>query len=668
MPGIFFDALRKHGTLSIAIGFTLLATSLASAATPAEKLVPETTRGFLTIPDFRDIQVSFEKTEIGKLTEHPEMKPFFEDLEEQINEQFGQMGVRLGIDWRQIADVVSGEVAVAVIEPQKHQQKHAVALVADVTGKNEEVNKLLDSLDKRMQKRGANRKQENVDGTTLVVYEVPPKKRSQRGFDVAIFVHAYKDANGDESRQLIAADHDGVARDLLEQVQSKVESPTLSDVNAYRQIMARCEQDAKGLAPQMRWFIEPMGYARVTRESIPNRKPRRNDILGAIESQGFSALEGIGGYGNLATGPHELLIRAMVYAPGNTEDPERFKLAARILNGAEPVADDVQNWVPKNVSGYHTAAWDIEESFEYVGTLVDEIAGEPGFFDDLLESLEVDPNGPQINIEKEIIAHIGNRLTLISDTTLPITPESERLLLAISLKDANAMKRGIEKIMDRDPNAERHEVGDTIVWLITSPEEEDLPSLDIDGGGLDDFDDFGDDEELDEDDPLLQIDNTAICVVEGHLMVSSHLQFIAEIIQRKQVPQSPLANSQDYKAIMDELGLITGNQAQCIRSFTRVDDAVHATYELFKHSRLPESKGIVGRLLNRAMAPKEKGELRKQKFDAKKLPDFKIVQQHLGPAGAWIQLDPDGWIGTVIMLRPQGKDVVEAAVSTARSR
>ena len=659
MPRIF--AFQKRGTLSACL--VLLAASITAAATPPEKLFPDTTRGFLVIPDFRDVQVSFEKTQFGALTEHPEMKPFFDDMEEQIK-QFGQTGVRLGIDWRQIADVVSGEVALAVIEPQKHQQKHAVALIADVTGKDAAVTKLLNSIAARLKKRGAIQKQEDIRGVELTTYSVPPQKRAQRGFEVAIFVHRYKDAGGAQVEQLFAVDHDGVAHDLLELVRSGSDEGTLSQVNSFQQTMARCAKEAGELKPQMRWFIEPLGYARVTREAIPNRKPRRNDILAAFQRQGFDALQGVGGFANLSTEQHELLVRAMVYAPGDPKSPEKFELASRILNGAKPVPGGVQDWVPGNVSGYHTVAWDITKSFDYVDTLVDEIAGEPGFFDDLLKSLEVDPNGPRVDIVTDIVQHFGDRITLISDTTLPITPDSERLLLAISLKDPVQMEKGIHKIMENDPTAEEHSIDGKTVWLITSDEEEEIPGLDIEGGGLE-FD-LGEEEE-EEEDPLLAISNTAICVTEGHLIVSSHIDFIGEIIQRPAENKNRLDNAQDFQAVEAELARLNPDGADpCIRSFTRADDAVHATYELFKQGRLPESKGIVGRVLNRILAPKEKGELRKQKFDAKKLPAFQVVRQHLGPAGASIKLDPDGWTGTVIVLKTQGKDQVPgAAVSTA---
>ena len=666
MPRIY--ALTQRGTHFVVL--CLLAVTSASAqlpvkASPASRLVPDTTRGFVSVPDFREIEASFDKTEIGRLVATPEMKPFFEDLETQINEQVGQTGVRLGINWGQLADVVAGEVAVATIEPQKHTQRHALALIVDVTGRQKEVQNLMQSIAVRMQKRKATPGQRTVRGTKITTYAIPPRRRGLRGFSVSIFV--YKHENGSE--QLFAVDHPEVADDLLQTAASQVDAGSLSRTVAFRKVMERCNADAGDLAPHAYWYIEPLGYMRVSRAALPNAKPRRNDILSAVEKQGFTALQAIGGVANIATERHEFLVRGMIYAPGDPKLPERFKLAARLLNNAKPVPAAVPTWVPPNVSGYHTASWDITESFGYVGTLVDEIAGEPGFFEDLKASLKEDPNGPQIDIDNQIVAHFGDRITLLTDTVVPIDIDSERVLVSISLEDAKAMEAGINQIMQNDPTAEPHDVAGKTVWLITAPEDEDIPGLDIDDGGLDDlgFDDEDDDES---EDPLISIADTALCVHDGNLIVASHIDFIAEILTAQPANQSELEVAQDFKAIMAELARIAPNQQKsCIRSFTRIDDAAFATYELFKDGRLPESKGIIGRVLNRIFEPEEKGALRAQKFDAKKLPSFdKFVRQFLGPAGASIQLDDEGWILSLIVLKPQGRDQVPgAAVSTARA-
>jgi hypothetical protein len=51
---------------------------------PSDTLLPPTTKGYLSIPDVDAFESSFQATQIGKLLDDPLMKPFFEDIREQI--------------------------------------------------------------------------------------------------------------------------------------------------------------------------------------------------------------------------------------------------------------------------------------------------------------------------------------------------------------------------------------------------------------------------------------------------------------------------------------------------------------------------------------------------------------------------------------------------------
>ena len=53
--------------------------------------------------------------------------------------------------------------------------------------------------------------------------------------------------------------------------------------------------------------------------------------------------------------------------------------------------------------------------------------------------------------------------------------------------------------------------------------------------------------------------------------------------------------------------------------FTRLDQEAHTTYELLRQGRMPESKGLIGQILNRMLGPEDKEALREQKLDADEL-------------------------------------------------
>src|SRR4029079_14929177 len=208
----------------------------------------------------------------------------------------------------------------------------------------------------------------------------------------------------------------------------------------------------------LRWFIEPFGYAETVRANTALRDKRRGpDLLKIFRNQGFTAVQGVGEMINFSAGKYELLHRTMVYAPplaGHTaQDKDKFRYAARLLNF--PVAGDLmpEPWVPGDMATYSSFNCDIRNAFASVGTLVDEMVGEKGVFHDVLDSLRDDPQGPRIDIEKNLIANLGNRITITSDCVLPIGPKSERKVLAVEVTDEKAVATTIRKLMEADKEA-----------------------------------------------------------------------------------------------------------------------------------------------------------------------------------------------------------------------
>ena len=56
-------------------------------------------------------------------------------------------------------------------------------------------------------------------------------------------------------------------------------------------------------------------------------------------------------------------------------------------------------------------------------------------WDQTIEQLKNANDGPHIDIRKELIQKLGQRVTMVADYRLPVTTTSERLLWAIEVKD-----------------------------------------------------------------------------------------------------------------------------------------------------------------------------------------------------------------------------------------
>ena len=262
-------------------------------------------------------------------------------------------------------------------------------------------------------------------------------------------------------------------------------------------------------------------------------------------------------------------------------------------------------------------------------------------FEDVLEGITTDPLGAQVDLRKELIAHLGQRITLLTDCRTPITPQSEELLVAIEVVDADAVAKTINKIMEAEPDAQKHVFEGQTIWeIINEPEE--VVELKLEGPG---FGSFVAEEDVQEDggeileEPLFA--NPAIAVVHGHLVFASQIDLIRNVLKRRDQRDS-LAQAQDYQLVSDALEKL-GARGDSFRSFTRTDEAYRTTYELIRQGRMPESESLLGKFLNRLLGADEEGVLRQQKIDGAKMPAYQIVRRYLGPAGLYARSEENGW-------------------------
>jgi hypothetical protein len=310
-----------------------------------------------------------------------------------------------------------------------------------------------------------------------------------------------------------------------------------------------------------------------------------------------------------------------------------------------------QPWVPHDIATYATFYFDILNAFDNFGSLFDEFVGqgEEGVWLESINSLEKDPNGPQINLRKELFEHMGQRVSILTDYQAPITTTSERLLFAIEVKDSKAVAKAIAKLFKNDPTVARREVNGQVIWEIVgdqSPTPE-IPKIEIPN--------FGDappvaparpfkkkkktEDEEEEEQPRL-LPHAAVTVWEGHLMIASHLDFLMKVIAPEKKPEL-LGDEADYKMVGEEIKKF--DPKKCVRFFSRTDEEYRPTYELIRQNKMPESESLFARLLNGLFGEKKKGVARRQKIDGRELPEYKMVRRYLGPAGLQTTSEPDGW-------------------------
>jgi len=620
---------------------------LATAAQPAETILPATTKLFISTPDVDETRRKFQATQLGELSQDPIMAPFIEDLKKQINKKMVAAGNAMGIGWKDMEGVYGGEAVIARIQPDpKDKNSFALVVLVDVTGKLEEAKTLLKKIDAQQKLEGAVRREVKiVDGLNGVEYVQKPRAGAPR---------VEKDYYFIKDNILIATDWYPTAQYMAKRIGAKGVGDSLASVEAFQYTMKRNTEVAEkdGLDFHVRWFVEPFGYMEASRAANRREAKKGPDLLKILQAQGFNAIQGVGGYVFLDTPDDEVLHRTYVYAPADPKAPKdnKYAAAARMLdfpNTKELLTP--QTWTMPELGTYLTWNWKMKEAFNYSETLVDAIAGEPGVFDDMWASLKTDPHGPKIDIFAGLVNLLNERATLLSDVLQPVDERSERMLVAIEVKDPKTVAATVAKFFKDDPTATRRVFEGYEIWEIqneqTASAADDGPMLSIEGT---DF--VAADAKKDEDEEeRKKLPNMAVTVFDGHLVVGTHMDYVQDLIKNARKKGAPsLAELEDFKRVNKRLvDLGQGNDS--FRYFAKTEESYRATYEMMRVNKLPQAETMFARLLNALLDESPEDGVRENAIDGTKLPPYQDIVKYLGPTGLFAQSEENGWwvVGTL---------------------
>jgi hypothetical protein len=632
---------------SVVLGQVILGqASLAIAAVPPnDTIYPNSTKGFVSVVNAPKLGTAWQATQLYQLFQDPVMKPFSEDLEEQLQGKWLAKHAKVGLSIDDLRGIATGELSAGLVTGAKG--KTGQVLLADVTGNDAKARDVLAKAGESLIKEKGKQSQKTILGVPVTIYDIPPKEDRKDPRKVVHFLH-----NG-----LVGVSNDV---DALTEVLARLDgkhNDTLASVGPYQQVMKRLGVAAGTLTPDIRWYIVPLAVAEyragADAKKLANVKVMRN--------QGFGGIQGVGGYVNLSVGAYEILHRTAVYAPKPWEKAMGMLELPNVASLTPPA------WVPRDVVMYTSVNWELKTAFEKFSTLFDELFGEgsTGTFDETIESVEKDPNGPGINIRKDLVAHLGTRVSILTDYKLPIDTESERLVFAVETTNEKALAAAVQKSLETDTNVIKRVFGEHIIWEMKSEEETfDAPLVEhpdlvgTAGGattGSSPKDKLkgrprgkGKEEETEE---RRSIPNSAIAVAKGRLFISTHVDFLQKILAGAD-DREKLAADPDFIRVNAELDKLGATQV-CARNFCRADEQFHLTYDLFKAGKLPESQTLMAGLIRQATKDDEADEVapRKPALDGSKLPDYQVVRRYIGVSGLYATTEDTGWLITGFLFR-----------------
>lgn len=633
----------------------------AASFPPSEKLLPASTRVWASVADPQGLRKRFERSSLGGLVYDPLMSTFVDGLRQQGRTSADPLRGSLEITLEEVDKIAGGEIALAAIE--RPDGTLATLVLIDTSGREADVAPVVEALVGRITAKGG---RPVAAAPAIKAFAVPPATAgtpsSTPPATGAKAAGASGAASGGAQRQLAIAllPSAVVVGDRLDTVAeltpafgktATLRADSLATVPSFATVMERCGKGVPATATPVRWFVDPLAYMAADRRTFPpSRNKKGPDYVAILRRQGFDAVKGAGGYLFFGDGKVDLRHNTLIHAPvqngGSADGPDRFEKSARMLRFPNAAELAPAPWVPGTAGSWLSLQWDIANAFDSMQPLVDDVVGEAGVFEDVIASLQEDPDGPQIDVRNDLIKHLGKRCAVASDHETPIDPDCERMLIAIETTNPDAAATVIAKGMASESDVRKVDAGGHVIWETVKAAPPEKPSATLEG------DDGATrrrarQREREENDTVWP--NLSVAVAHGNIFLASHRDFLERVLTNP--PASAIAGDGGYREVADELQRLLGGE-WALTSFGRTEKMVRPAYELLRAGRLPESRSLAGTLLRRFLegeqpqGGKTRGEgdsPRKQRVDGSSLPEFEQIRRYFGVNGTSMQTTPDGW-------------------------
>ncbi len=628
------NIIRTGWVILAAISFP---SSVGAQVKTAYQLLPDSTQAVVWIRDTAELTGRWDRTQLAKLATDEAIKPFWEDQRKEIENRFLDAGWRLNIKPQDLAAIANGQLSIAWVERAADTRKpFGLALIVDIVDDPKAVGTLMDRIDTELTVRKAKKNTITYEGETINQYSLA------RAGELLIQETFYSIVG----LQLLSADDEQLMKDLIARVKGKPTAGKALETDSV--FIEGREQFKPSNEAQTEYFVRPIGFAKILKSIGGKRRSGNTDILAVLSNQGFAEIQCI--CGEIEFGAEDYDLRHRGFTLANQPLPK----SAAILDFPNKAKEEIPNFVTEKVSSLLVGFWNSQQAFWKVEGLVDELAGEPGVFMEVIKGIKSDDAGPKIDIKQDVLPYLTNDIYSISDTVDPITTDSQRNLFALRLNAPDKLKAVLRQAMKNEPGAE----------LVGGADEIWKKSLNSDTASeialTDDFGDFGDAGNASttaagSGKPWLS--SWAIAVHGDYFMFASHVDMIKDAIaQAKLDKPSPLMTEPSTERIRTAMHKSFGDDPNCFWQIMRGDLSYRMQYELFRTGQLDQSESMLASLLDRLL---QNGTEIKANTDRKingsRLPKFESIAHYLQPSGIVVRTKPNGWeFGSLLLARPNG--------------
>ncbi len=605
----------------------------------AYELFPESSAAVVWVADGDRLAQQWQLTQLYRLANDPAFSSFFEEQRQAIENRLVDAGWRLNVKPNDLANFTTGQIGLAWLElPQVPLKPFAMALIADVDDAKGPNGQLMAKIETELLARKATKTLISHLGIEIAKFTLPKRVGALLPED-----SYYAIASG----HFLSTDDESLIKDFISRIKGEtVGGKVIGQAPVFLNGRQKAEITGEG---QVEYFVRPLGIARVLR-AIGGKHSRSNaDMLAVLKNQGFEAIQCICGELSIGSDALDISHHGSVLA----ERP--LPKSAAMLDFPNRASRDIPNFVSDDISSLLATNWNVKEAFWKVEGLVDELAGTPGVFHEVIEGIKVDPNGPRIDIEKEVLPYITDDIYSISDNKPGASDvDSRRNLIAVRLVDAAAMAKVLYRAMKNEPDADPVKYKGHLIWKVVHREDEEVKDLAIDFG-----DQFGGPPPAAGAPVQPWLSNWAITVYGDYLMFASHAEMIEQAIEQSQASdESPLVNESDYRRVTKAIAEHFGSDDSSAWQVVRTSLAYRVQYELFREGKLMDSQSMLASILDRLLQNEDEMRGKAQVLSGQKLPPYEEVAKFLQPMGMVVRSTDSGWDFGALMLSqkdaPQG--------------
>ncbi len=612
-------ALRLAVTGWFALAGLLLVQAQGRAATPPERMLPDSTVAFVKLNNAAALREGFMQSQLGQLWNDPAVKTWKDEILARVDEESKTLKEKIGVTYRELFELPQGPTAIAFLKHSNPQVPIVLLVIADAGKKTETMNNVLTKATKQGELNGGKISTETFRGVTIHVIQPPKDKDKDKDKD--------KEKNKDKKDQpeppivwsnqgtvfYISSDVDAM-KDLIGHEQGRDDS--LAASAAYAQAAKKLGSDTPVLwfvdLPKLIDLLAQQGTA--ANANGANNANQAQQTQAMIQVTGLNGLKSAAGSFTLNTPNYDTLTKTII----QVQPPAAGLLKVFRL---PKIAVQPESWVPASVASYQTISWDLDNAYVALNELANMF--QPGIVN-VIEQQLVGPNGGQpLQFKQDIFDPLGDRITIISDFKKPIKDDSERMLLAVALEDSKAFQNTLNKLISlTGAQPKKREFQNTTIYDFDAPQ---MPNAAANGGGP------GGGGAVQARGPI------SVAIAKETLFVSSEPTLLEQVL-RGGGPS--LGDSTSYKAVSRE---IPGKVSSM--TYVRPEEQARLTYDMIKNGQFEQA------LQGAAVA----GGPDLMKFvkliDKEKMPEFSVFAKYLAQAGRYSESSEDGITITGFSLR-----------------